>query len=205
MRPLLLILLLFALAGCRTGSGIEAVGLAPTESGGLAAVEARFPIAIYDSPSPGTAEIYLTDLPLEAFDAGFPASQIRGQLVQITLFVTPNPTQTPISDNATNAVIRHAIFAGDGERELVGIYEGAGFVLPSGDPGKNRFRGDMNGGSTVLLFATEGFPDLLGATSTSLWFDAKLDPPRCTLLRRRLNTARAESVQLQREEGDPFR
>jgi len=191
------------LTGCRTGSGIQAVGLTGVQ--GNAEIEAGFPTAVYAMDESGSADIYLTDLPPAAFDLGFPAGEINGQIVHIALFITPRATRTPISNDATNAVIRHAVFAGGGETPIFGIYEGAGFVLPGGAPGKDRFTGDIAGASTALLSSTPGFPDLLGITVTDVWFSARLEPITSRLIRRRLDQAITDAETIDRPEGDPLR
>lgn len=196
-------LLASPLAGCRTGSGIQAVGLTGTQ--GDAEIEAGFPTAVYSMDKSGNTDIYLTDLPPAAFDLGFPAGEINGQIVHIALFITPRATRTPISDDATNAVIRHAVFAGGAETPIFGIYEGAGFVLPGGTPGKDRFTGDIAGASTALLSSTPGFPDLLGVTVTDVWFSARLEQITARLIRRRLDQAISDAETIPRPEGDPLR
>lgn len=122
-----------------------------------------------------TADIYLTDLTDAQLTAFFQKnadwSQISGTLVHVHLFLDPKPGKTPIEPTAANASIRYAIISAG----QVGIYDGAGFMLPGEKPGKDSISGSFNAAPLRLSRATEGFSDPLTPARLTMSFDAKLN------------------------------
>lgn len=187
--PLLLAALLtLALPGCSVGGSAEL-----TSADNAAQLTGDFPLIAYTSTGNNAADIYLTDLPREHLDAGVPFARLRGQIVHIRLFTAPKPGKTSIDVDATNATVRHYIFAaGDAAPDTeprIGVYEGAGFLLPRGAPGGPWFGASMKDGSVALLRATDGFRDLLGPSRASYRFRAPEDPGLGRVIAYRLRAA----------------
>lgn len=138
-----------------------------------------------------TADIYLTDLSDEQLTAFFQKnadwSQISGTLVHVHLFLDPKPGNTPIEPTAANATVRYAIIS----RGQIGIYDGAGFMLPGQKPGKPTISGSFTGAPLRLTRATDGFEDPLTPARLNLSFDAKLDDLASPELQARLDALSA--------------
>lgn len=112
--------------------------------------------ALYGHDPDGGSTFLVSDLPAAALRSGDYAT---GQVMHIELLWVPKAGATPMDDTATNASVRHVIFI-DGE---VGVYGGAGFVLPAGQPGQPTLRLDVRQATLTLLESTDGFRDVLGA------------------------------------------
>lgn len=137
---------------------------------------AALPTRAYTFRDDNTADIYLTDLSDEELTTFFAPdadwSQITGTLVHIHLFLDPKPGKTPIEPTAASASIRYAIIA----QGQVGIYNGAGFMLPGQKPGKKTISGTIQSAPLRLTRATDAFSDPFGAAKLDLSFEARLDP-----------------------------
>ena len=143
-----------------------------------------------------TADIYLTDLSdaqLTSFfqkDADW--SAISGTLVHVHLFLDPKPGKTPIEPTAATASIRYAIVSAG----QIGIYDGAGFMLPGEKPGKDSISGSFAAAPLRLSRATAGFNDPLTPARLELSFDAKLDDLAAPELQARLDALAAAAKPL---------
>ncbi|MCA9275902.1 MAG: hypothetical protein KDA29_07745 [Phycisphaerales bacterium] len=146
---------------------------------------------VYAFHDENTADIYLTDLPNAQLTAFFEKnadwSQISGTIVHIHLFLDPKPGKTPIEPTAANASIRYAIIS-NGQ---IGIYDGAGFMLPGRKPGKDSINGSFKAAPLRLTRASDGFSDLLTPARLDLSFDAKLDERAAPELQARLDAMAA--------------
>lgn len=146
---------------------------------------------VYAFHDENTADIYLTDLPDAQLTAFFEKnadwSQISGTIVHIHLFLDPKPGKTPIEPTAANASIRYAIIS-NGQ---IGIYDGAGFMLPGRKPGKDSLNGSFKAAPLRLTRASDGFADLLTPARLDLSFDAKLDERAAPELQARLDAMAA--------------
>lgn len=146
---------------------------------------------VYAFHDENTADIYLTDLPDAQLTAFFEKnadwSQISGTIVHIHLFLDPKPGKTPIEPTAANASIRYAIIS-NGQ---IGIYDGAGFMLPGKKPGKDSINGSFKAAPLRLTRASDGFADLLTPARLDLSFDAKLDERAAPELQARLDAMAA--------------
>lgn len=142
---------------------------------------------VYRYHDDNTADIYLTDLSDQMLTAFFQAnadwSQISGTIVHIHLFLDPKPGKTPIEPTAANASIRYAIIS-NGQ---IGIYDGAGFILPGQKPGKDSINGAFKAAPLRLSRATDGFADPLTPARLDMSFDAKLDEQAAPELQARLD------------------
>jgi len=153
--------------------------------------KARFSTKAYTFHDDNTADIYLTDLSDQSLTAFFAKnadwSTISGTIVHIHLFLDPKPGKTPIEPTAATASIRYAIIS-EGQ---IGIYDGAGFMLPGQKPGKNSISGTFNAAPLRLTRATQAFNDPLGAARLDLSFDAKLDELAAPELQARIDALAA--------------
>lgn len=103
---------------------------------------------------PGGVALVLSSVPLEALKGG---SVESAQAISIHYLWEPWAGRTPVSDEATNLMIRHVVIAGD----EIGVYGGGGFGWPGGTPGETNFSIDIARSNVSLLDATPGFRDLL--------------------------------------------
>ncbi len=76
----------------------------------------------------------------------------------LRLMWKPRAGKTPVDRSATNLTINYVVFAGD---DQVGIYSGAGFMLPEGKPGRGRIGGDIRQATVRLSDSSDQFTDLL--------------------------------------------
>lgn len=159
--------------------------------------KASFDIKAYTHFDENTAEVYLTDLSDEQLVAFFAPendwSSISGTLVQVHLFLDPKPGKTPIEHTAATATVRYAIIT-DGE---VGLYDGAGFMLPGQKPGKGSISGTIRSAPLRITRATSGFSDVFDAAKLELEFDAKLNDAIAAELRARLDAMAAKARPVQ--------
>lgn len=189
---------LSVLAGCNALRGGGGSGHSSTivSDATETVFSASLPTKAYTFYDDNTADIYLTDLSdaeLTAFfapDADW--SKIEGTLVQIHLFLDPEPGKTPIEPTAASASIRYAIIT----QGQIGIYDGAGFMLPGSKPGKDSISATISGAPLRLTRATPAFSDLFGAAKINLSFDAPLDDRAAPELRARLDALAAAASPL---------
>ncbi|MBL4591558.1 MAG: hypothetical protein JKY96_06315 [Phycisphaerales bacterium] len=185
---LALLAVLCATSGCsnfRVG-GSGGSGTMSSESSSTL-FKASLPTRAYTSKDANTADIYLTDLSDEDLTIFFQSetnwTSLSGSMVHIHLFLNPKPGKTPIESTAANATIRYIILV-DGQ---IGVYDGAGFILPSKKIGKKTLAGTLRNAPAQLTRKTTGFSDLLGITRIDLSFSAKRNAPKADALADRLN------------------
>jgi len=121
-----------------------------------------------------TADVYMTDLSpatLDLIARGEAGPEVSGTLVHVHIFLNPKPGKTPIESTAASATVRTIILA----RGQIGVYDGAGFVLPGRSLKKGAASGSIRDAQCRLSRATPGFEDLLGAARIDLSFGAKGD------------------------------
>lgn len=104
-----------------------------------------------------TSSFWFSDLALEALPSapGLPAPD--GVFAHVQVLWSPEPGRTPISDAATNAVVR-VVIASRGE---VGLYGGAAFVEHDEPLGSEEVTIAIRGGTLTLLGSSPGFADPL--------------------------------------------
>jgi hypothetical protein len=121
-----------------------------------------------------TADVYLTDLSattLARLSQGDIGPEVSGTLLHVHIFLNPKPGRTPIEDTAASATARLVVVA----RGQVGVYDGAGFLMPGRSLRKGSAAGTLRNAPTRLTRATEGFDDLLGSSRMQVSFDARSD------------------------------
>ncbi|MCC6677033.1 MAG: hypothetical protein IT436_07810 [Phycisphaerales bacterium] len=158
-----------ALSGCWSGGGGRSVEIQSIEQGSR--LNASITLQAYRSSDANSAEIYMTDLPESALDAGADLSGVAGNMTQLRMFIDPEPGSTPIDQTACSVTIRHIVIAG-GE---VGVYAGGGFLNPPDTPGERTFSGTVRRATVRLVAASPGFKDLLGPSEFTGAFTAKND------------------------------
>ena len=112
----------------------------------------------YVGADKNTVDIFLTDLTRAELDPYAPIDGVDGHIVHIHMFIAPKAGKTPIAITATNATVRFMVLA-DG---AVGVYEGAGFLLPSTDTDRPAFIARMQRAPLRLITANDRFTDPLG-------------------------------------------
>jgi len=137
--------------------------------------ETDYPIRVFRARDEVSADIYMTDLSdaeLRAFFVEDPDwSTITGSIVQIRLFIDPKPGSTPIDQTAVSASVRSIVIA-QGE---IGVYDGAGFLLPGGSIEDGSIRGSIRGAPIRLTRRTPGFRDPLVSPSFDVRFSVRQD------------------------------
>lgn len=83
------------------------------------------------------------------------------QAMTLRMFWRPRAGLTPLDPTSTNATVRLVIFP-DHANGPVGIYEGAGFLLPRQTPGRPSLRLGLRESNLRLVDASDDFTDLLG-------------------------------------------
>lgn len=167
-RPLALAL---AAAACLIAGGCNSTSANLTLRSTANPVELApvFSTGVYYSADQHSADIYLSDLPLETISArNFDPATVTGSIVHINLFVLPKAGSTPIDPTACSASFRQAVMAGG----QTGLYGGGGFVLPSSSPGDSSMRGSVLEITARLLRSTEAFDDRIGPSTMTGKFSA---------------------------------
>lgn len=190
VRPVLLaaaaIALCGATGGCSTVARLSGNSNALTieSTDASRSFSPSFTTAVYLPVDPQTAEVYLTDLPLERLrDSKDTLADVSGNIVHLHLFLVPKAGDTPIDRTACNITMRHLVLAGSpGESGthmhthlIAGLYSGGGFVLPSGTIGDDSIAGSITGSSHRLVKSSAMFNDALGSGAITGRFDATRD------------------------------
>ena len=116
---------------------------------------------------------WFADVPLEALLAHEQGTPLKNAMfVHAQLLWYPKPGMTPLDSTATNLTLR-VVIVSEGE---LGIYGGAGFARPKGDPATGPMTLDVEGGTLTLLEKTEGFHDLLSPVGFESTLTAPLAP-----------------------------
>ncbi len=116
------------------------------------------------------------------------------QAVVIRLFWRPRAGRTPLQKTATNCTISYLVFAPDPDNDRrnpgqVGVYTGAGFLMPASAPGPAQLVADMWDASLRLDTRSDRFADLLGQATLTGSFEARRDPAKVDALLQQLNRA----------------
>jgi hypothetical protein len=157
----ILAVLLAPMAGCGGSGGAASSKLGLVSRENANALSPQFRTIVYSSTDKNSADIYLTDLPADAFAEG--ASPVgvpgpTGVIAHIHVFLIPKAGKTPISYDATNSTLSWLVLTGDS----FGVYSGGGFLLTSSRPGRSTFGGPIQDATLQLINASPGFVDQLG-------------------------------------------
>lgn len=181
-RSPILIPLLLALA-ILTGPGCAGLGMGAGGSAGSGRVQSdtagtrldlRLPTRAAVVHDRNTADVYLTDLSGPTLDRLANADlgpDVSGVLMHVHVFLNPKPGRTPIAETAASVTARIVVVS----RGQVGVYDGAGFLMPGDSLRKGRAAGTLRNAPTRLSRATPGFEDLLGPARTEISFAARAD------------------------------
>jgi len=158
---------------------------------------AKYPTRAYQFADKNTADVYLTDLTDDELSAFFTESrdwsQISGTIAQVHLFLNPKPGRTPIEPTAASASVRWIVITG-GE---IGVYDGAGFMLPGGKVTKGSISGSIRNAPMRLTRKTPGFSDPLVTPEIDIKFATKLDEQSATELASRVEALAGAALPVQ--------
>lgn len=174
------------LTGCSLVPGSGGTELVVRSTLRPVSLSSDFPTAVYLHTDNNTADIYLSDLPLESIID--PAADLRdrsGQVIHIHLFLMPQAGRTPIDSTACNFTVRHLVLAGG----QAGMYSGGGFILPASEPGSRWFTASVRDATLRLARTDAGFSDRLGVSTLSGSVSARRDEDRTRAI-----AARVESL-----------
>lgn len=180
--------------------GQSAIGI--TSNTQAARFQPSFTTVVYSATDQTNADIYLTDLPDEAFTMtnGQPAlltGGYSGTLMHIGVFLIPKAGQTPIDYNATNTTITTIVINGQSH----GQYGGGGFLLPSGTPGDATFGGPIRHATMQYIAGTGDFSDRIGFGELEGRVSARHDNDKAAIIAgamSRLAASRTASAQPQK-------
>jgi hypothetical protein len=191
------VFLSFPLAGCSgIGFGGSAGSSITRDSSGLI-FETEYPIRAYTYDDRNTADVYMTDLSDAELSAFFTESrdwsQITGTIARVHLFLSPKPGRTPIEPTAASTSIRWIIIT-EGE---IGVYDGAGFMIPGGRVTGGSISGSIRNAPLKLTRKTPGFADPLVTPEIDIRFGTKVDEQSADELAARVEAlaARAEPIE----------
>lgn len=175
-----------AVAGCTSplaavGSpqGLTITGQAESGVGGAVKLTGDFSTAYYSYTDANTVTFVLLDGPEDS----------PTQAAVVRLFWRPRAGRTPLEPTATNVTIQYLVFAGRGNASgdgQVGVYTGAGFLMPSEKPGATKLSADFWNATLQLDTRTDLFRDLLGQATLTGSFTAKRDEAKVNALLRQL-------------------
>ena len=164
----LLLIIVFVIPGCSlpgVGNAIQVRSL----SDNPVLLSANFQIACFAHDPDADTSFWLSDVPVQDILEG---RVTEAQIMHIELLWYPRPGSTPIDSSATNASIRYIIVT-NGE---VGVYIGAGFVLPHGKLSTSKLNVSVRDASLKLGDSTDGLIDLLSPARLSGQFTATNNP-----------------------------
>lgn len=170
------ILILGAASCTRIGLGTpRASGTSVTTSTNDLEFSSDYRVRVFRALDENTADIYLTDLSDDELAAFFTEnpdwSNITGTLLSVRMFIEPKPGNTPIDPTAVSAAVRSIIIT----QGQIGVYDGAGFLLPGGSIKSGRLAGSIRNAPLRLTRKTSGFRDPLVAPSIDVRFSVVLN------------------------------
>ncbi len=177
--PWILLLTWLLLSACTGGPGFGRAGYELRSIVDPVVMRPHLTTSVYAYEDENTADIYLTDLTPEQIRRVRAGSLPAGNIAHIHVFIRPRAGQTPIDPTAMTATVTHAVLAG----EAVGVYAGGGFFQPTSETGDRVYAGTLSGATLRLERASDGFRDLLGATTLHARVRARLDPAQAEALR----------------------
>lgn len=147
-----------AMSGCGLLAGVGSPSQPVFVSGQTGdRLSVSYPTGVYVESDPNTADLYFTTIP-GVGQPGISMQGVSGSVLHVRMFIKPRAGRTPIDYTAVNITVTHVLVA-DG---AVGVYAGAGFMLPSGDVGASNFGGKLKDVTLRPTALTDGFSDQLG-------------------------------------------
>lgn len=170
--------LLRDMIGLGLSAGLLGVGVGGADPTFVAAdsatrLEPDYDTAVYIPRDRNTADLYFSTIA----GIGQPGMSMRGasgSVLHVHMFLKPRAGRTPIDFDASNITVTHYVLA----KGAVGVYGGAGFMLPSGTPGDSDFGGRARGVTLRPMARTAGFADRLGWNELSGKLSAERDDAR---------------------------
>ena len=178
----LLAMMIFSGCASLTGHGGQIETRSATQP---TALKGTLRTAVHAEGTASQAEIYLSDLPADQLRAWIDPGTLSGQIIHISVLITPRAGRTPVDEQACTAAIRQIIFA----RGEWGVYAGGGFVDLKGTPGARQISGSLRNATLKFQGGTPGFVDRLGSSTMQGTFAAMHDRPAAQQLGGRLEQA----------------
>jgi hypothetical protein len=180
--------LALSLGGCsfseRVGE-VEMVSLGPSSR----AFGREFTVGHYANRE-SEHSFWFSDTPLEALTTREGAEEPKDAVfLHAQMVWLPKAGNTPMQSSATNLVLRMLVLS-NGE---AGLYGGAGFATPDGDPGDETVGLSFEEGSLTLLEKTPGFIDLMSPAALSGTLSAKLSEQEANRWRRAVSQLAANA------------
>jgi len=153
------LVLALAMSALASGCGAD-TSLVITARDDAFILEPLFITSVYRKIDVNTADIYLSDLPVDQVARRLARSAegepgAAGVVVHIHLFLMPKAGRTPIEYTASNVSITQLVLTG----ASTGVYSGGGFFLPSSEVGSRWLEGRIKGASLRLSRQQGNFLD----------------------------------------------
>lgn len=172
-----------AAGGCTFFSGPDRTDLTVLSANGQGVLVPGAETVVYRPIDESTADIYVTDLPLERLDdPQDPLTDLSGQIVHIHVFLIPQAGRTPIDRTACNAAIRHVVLSGG----AAGIYGGGGFLSLGGSIGADSLGARLRDSTLRLIRRNDAFVDRLNVTGLTGGVRALRDDEAARIIASRL-------------------
>ncbi len=175
---------MLAMVGWVVGTGCAAsTSLRTTARDGSSILTPRFVTSVYRMVDANTADIYLSDLPVDQVARRLARSAegevgVPGVVVHVHVFLMPKAGRTPIEFTASNVSITQVVLTGTS----TGVYAGGGFLLPSSSVGSRWLEGRIQGATLRLIRQQGGFVDRLGPSELSGVISARRDDERAATI-----------------------
>jgi len=174
----LLATVLLALTACRSTPSVGKIDLRALGTSARA-LEHGLSHGCYGVDA-STSSFWFSDIALEDLPVAPGAALPDAVFLHAQLLWLPQPGRTPLSDEATNVVVRIAIVS-KGE---VGVYGGAAFAEVDGSLGTEEVTIALRGGTLKLIESTAGFVDPLSPAGLTASLTAQPAPDRALAWKR---------------------
>ena len=171
-----LIVAVSMIGGCSVFSGVGGASTPVFVSGQTGdRLSIDYPDGVYQESDNNTADLYFSTIE-GVGEPGVPMSGVSGSVLHVHMFLEPRAGKTPIDFTAANITVTHILVA----EGAIGVYGGAGFMLPSGDAGASTFGGRLREVTLRPTALTDGFSDKLGWNELGGTLQAQRDPQRAS-------------------------
>lgn len=161
------------------------------------ALRVAYPEAVYVERDANTADLYFSSITGVGVP-GAPMRAVSGSVLHVHMFLKPRAGRTPIDFTAANVTVTHILVANG----AIGVYGGAGFMLPSGDAGAATFGGRLREVTLRPTAMTDAFDDELGWNELAGVLRAARDPDRAAQIASWVDAVLADDrlVEIERED-----